>query len=370
MLGPLESTKYSYGTYSYGRKAAFVTYALTQAIKEVKDPGLLVHLRKISDKLASNLKDHDGRGYAYFQYGAPPANKNIRGSGRKWNDINYLDDSLLAGHVAQLALTFDAQRAIYKADGDRADFWANYLHKNWVPKWRQRSSLPNNKWIASRDSKYPTADLSNAGISTFSSFHPSKWNGAGEHIYPLKEFGHPYMAQLGVYYTLSVMTNDTDYDKEVKTRSAWWHDKITYNKKTDGLIWWLYMSKSKARLKTRGYSQHVTNWVINMHDLGVYKFASTSNMKNYANQMAAVYPLKSNGQPNLSVMRKFQNATGNEKSTMILHGLWSGWDNSGVLHKHNKAVISNPKVKGRHWMDSNSKAFQHPGHLASLLRHP
>ena len=128
------------GSYSYARAGSHFLMAMTELIRTTCDPNALTELIFWSQQLRSNLKDHDGRGYDYFEYTAviqsnPVDNKH------NLDDTNWLDECMLGGTLAHIAWVMHQNRNFSASAGVEADFWFDYLDNNFIPKWNYRSTF-------------------------------------------------------------------------------------------------------------------------------------------------------------------------------------------------------------------------------------
>ncbi len=363
----------SNGTYSYARAGSHFLQGLVDFIRTTGDPAALDELVLWSERLALNLKDHDGRGYKFFQY----MNGNF-GSGydqaynpkNESTDTNFLDEQMLAGTIALIAHAMHENRSVSSAAGTQADMWFDYLANNWVPKWLARSTVNSSNYqppveLNLHNAVNWTHPTNPQHDDTHPSFNPtdSDWtpaddNGKGpNHLFPIRQYGHPYLMSLFQYWAMGEYFSDgtgsavttafstADFVQEAQTREDWWYQQTTLN--SDGSRdSWLHMQSSNAGLDTKKYGVHVSTFLNALHFNQVGKFASDASMVEYAK---ALYNGENAGNTDVynkddtQNMQKFTNGGGaNDKFSMRSNAYLMCWDDTGELESLTKSAIISP----------------------------
>lgn len=374
----------SLGAYSYSRQGGFYLASIQEMIRTTGDPAALNELVAWSQQLKTNLKDHDGRGYEYFQYYNPSPVGD--GSQFYYSDTNFLEESLLAGTIAHMAWVMHQNRDFDPTAGAEADFWFAYLDQNWLPKWQARSTYGTRwEWTPPAELGMNNAtgwsspdnpqhnDRKNSFRAGLPEFNP---NGI-EHILPVRELGHPYIASAFQYYVMGEYFEDTgktvwgtpnrtaaDYSREAITRHDFWHRQTVVN--ADGSRdWWLFMAKQRSGLRSGGYSTHVSVYLNALHWERFGEFAKDSEMKRYAkvwiNPIAPGDDVYDPG--NVKTMTYFATSTGTDEFRLMFHSLFIPFDTSGELERLTNTVISN---SDRHWIDG-SQNKHHGAHYNGII---
>ena len=361
------------GTYSYARAGDNHVSAIVDFIRTTGDPKALDELVKVSERLRSNLKDHDGRGYVYFEYTAV-VRGNSTDNKHNLDDTNWLDEQMLGASISQMARTMHLNRDIDSKAAREADFWFTYLDENFTQKWLYRSTF------GTKDEHVPARNLGlqnavnwdgGVGGSGGNADDITKWAGpdfvqndgkprfndvAGiTHEFPAHHFGHPYIMSIYQYHAMGEYFQDMgitpvsgsaqDFLDEANTRARYWDAKV--KDQSDGSTdWFLNLNRSNSGLRSDAYSQFVATYMNLLHHEGVGSFASDAQMQRYAK---AWY----NGNPNSSAdvfdrgdtttMNLMSNASGRDIAFMMRHaGLLACWDNTGVMLDLIDDVIISP----------------------------
>jgi hypothetical protein len=374
----------SLGSYHYARSGGFYLASITDFLRTTGDPKALDELVTWSKKLRSNLKDHDGRGYTYFQYHNPAGTNSFAW----WTDTNFLDESMLAGVISNIAWAMHENRGYSSAAASEADFWFAYLDRNWVPKWLARSTVRQSS---------PYVPPSSLGLQnavgwrspdnsqhddTQPAYDPAnpKWSGNGiNHILPVREFGHPYIMSTYQYLVMGKYFQETgkpvmgtpnrsasDYLNEANTRHDFWYAKTRMQ--SDGSReWFLNLSQSKNGLRADAYSQSVNIYLNALHWHGFRNFGNDSDMRSYAKVWYAGPNAGSSdvyNQGDTSQMRHFADGTGgNDQFMMMFSSLMGCWDSTGeILRLNDQAILSTTSHK-----ISGGTGFHHGAHYNGIL---
>lgn len=404
LFGGASLTSDSNGTYSYARAGGFYTAGLVEFIRVSGDPKALDELVKWSTQLRSNLKDHDGRGYEYFEYAHQRFNSGYNKAYSpqfELTDTNLLDEQILAGHIALQATALHQNRAVNPEAGRLADEWFDYLVNNYMPKWQARATFRK-----SGSEKYvPPASLGLQNAVNWN--HPqsissdiASWahpehldggkrrlppvNGNDSHEFVTHHFGHSYL--LGLYsvqalaeYFESGTGNATIKDDffsveklraEANYRNEWWNQQTT--QQADGSRdWWLKIGTSSSGLRSDSYSQQSNVFANALHHEGFGDFASVARMESYAK---AYYHPNGKGvykAGNLDTMKQFSDGSGgNVKAVIRTSALLGCFEPTGELSRLNDLAIEGGTTSHRingssFWVDPIAYAAQMSCELSS-----
>ena len=356
------------GSYSYARPGAYYLASIAEALRVTGDPKLVDELVKWSKTLGRHLRDHDGRGYEYFQYFNPTGEN----SDYWYTDTIFLDEQLLAANIAHLAWVLHENRSINGQAGEQADKWFAYLDRNWVPKWLARTttrsaqpfvpdpslglkntvgwSSPHNK---SHDDSHPA-------------YAPEKF-GAGtvNHQLPVRDIVHSYVASLYQYTVMGRYFADRPsampsgiYSREAQARRTYWLDR------TD-----LAARKVPHILETRelspdsdSYAQFVTLYlnathrvdasIIDADELRAWTRVWTGDGTN------GVY--RSDGS---SMSKYLDGSGGDDKLILLLNAMLAPWDSTGLIESITAKVVKSPQ---EHLINGES-ARHHISHYSGIL---
>ncbi len=374
----------SLGSYHYARSGGFYLSSIVDFIRTTGDPAALTELVKWSTKLRSNLKDHDGRGYAYFQYYNPSGENSFA----YYDDTNFLDEQMLAGGIANIAWAMHDNRNYSSAAAREADFWFKYLDQNWVPKWLARSTVRQSSpyvppaSLGLQNAVGWTSPDNPRHDDTQSAYDPAnpQWSGGGiVHKFPVREFGHPYLMSTYQYLVMGKYFQQTgksvmgtpnrtanDYVSEANTRHDFWYAKTT--PQSDGSReWWLNLSKSRNGLRADAYSQSVNIYLNALHWQGFRNFGRDADMRAYAKVWYAGPNAGSSDVYNpgdTRQMRHFADGSGgNDQFVMMFSSLLGCWDGTGEMMRLNdQAILSDTSHQ-----IGGGKGFQHGSHYNGIL---
>ncbi len=379
----------SHGTYSYARAGGFLIGGVTEFVRVSGDPKALDELIEWSGRLKSNLRDHDGRGYPFFQY----MNQHFNSGYNKpydpkfeATDTNFLDEQMLAGYIALMAHAMHQNRDVNADAGREADFWFDYLANNWVPKWTARTTVnTSNPYsppaqlglrnaVGWRHPSNPRHD------DTQPSFNPSsdRWtlDDGTTHHFPVREFGHPYIMSVFQYYAIAEYFQSgtgtvqseafpvSHFVEEARTRHDWWYQQTT--PQSDGSRdWWLKLTTSSAGLRSDGYSLHVNIFLNALHWEGFGNFGRDADMESYA--LAWYHP---NGDGvyqagNVNTMASYSNGSGSTNFIMRSSSLLGCWDRSGTILALTEEVVAGGPLRHKITRGTNKTDFAHYNGLMS-----
>lgn len=389
----------SNGSYSLARHGGNFLYTLTELMRTTCDPNALTELISWSQQIRSNLQDHDGRGYVYFEYTAVVAS-NPSDNQHNLDDTQWLDEGMAAAVLSHIAYVMHLNRDLSTVAGAEADFWFQYLDENWIPKWNYRTTYGT----ANQITPAPALGLQNAvnwnggvGGSGGNAGDIVLWGGADYydsgkqgprfndipgivHEFPANNHAHPYIMSLYMYYVMGQYFTDTgltpkgayltgtaqDYINEAQTRHDWWYQKII--SQPDGSLEWqhfLHMPSSGTR--TSWYTHPTVTYLTLLHWESFGNFASDTDMTAYSK---VFYSGNSNDNTdvydpgNISTMKRDTDGGGGDVNFAMLHnGLLSCWDNSGTLLSLNNQAIISPTS---HHINQNT-VYQHLIHYNIIL---
>ena len=181
-------------TYRYARMLNMHITSLTQAYRLTGDKHYVAEIDRLLERMKAKLKDYNHDGFRNWVY-----NHN-RKDGVKWagDDFHVMDDLMAHANVAGAAFTL--RQAGYK---DHADFWTNYLVKDFEAKWRKRNRRPT------------------------------------QMPFITKELTHPYIQSIRLYYYLGKLTGKNAYTEEALKRAKVLHSHFRPIKVQgkDGYVW-------------------------------------------------------------------------------------------------------------------------------------
>jgi hypothetical protein len=379
IFAPLDATSVSHGSYSYSRAGAFWIGSMTDALRTTGDAAIVDRLLTWSAALKANLADHDGRGYDYFQYEAPAAGVNPE---FRATDTNLLDEQLLAGNIARLAWALHRNRDVVSGAGPEADFWFDYLDRNWVPKWLMRTSHQT-------ETPYlPPAELGLGNAVGWTSPDNNQHDDEGFgwaddhrfqdepgiiHTLPVRQIMHPYIASLFQYEVMARYFAETGrpsvlgpdrYGLEAAARADYWETKTSLL--GDGSLDIPHLLRNGADSPDADtYVHHLAQYVNDLHWLGVPGFDTDADMATYAkifyNPAAPDDDVFDAG--NTTDMAAYIDGTGTTAFVMLFTSLWARWDRSGELAALNRAVI----IDDRQHLIKGDTSQHHGAHYNGIL---
>lgn len=368
----------SNGTYHLARHGGEFLGTIIDFMRTTGDPAALSELVKWSKQIKSNLRDHDNRGYEYFEYAA--VIETIEEDNRhNLDDTHWLDEQMMAGTIAQLGYVLHLNRSVSPEAGIEADFWFDYLDSNWIPKWLARSTFHSqNKYT-------PSSSLGLQNVVNWDGGVGGTGGNAGDivgwaaadffdgstgslrfnnesgivHMYPAHHFSHPYVMSVFLYMALGRYFDDTgktpagayitgtaqDYIDEANTRNEWWFKKV--RRQSDGsLEWFHFMNRSASGSRTDAYSQVTAYYLHALHWHQFGGFADHDNMQGFAKVWY-------NGDPNsasdvynagdTTAMKRLSDGSGGDIAFLLNNaGLLGCWDETGELLKLNESTIISP----------------------------
>ncbi len=395
------------GTYALARNAGQFLGSVTEIVRTTGDRNALDELLKWTDAAKLNLKDHDGRGYVYYEYSARGKGDAVDGK-HNMDDTNWLDEQMMAANISHWAWVLHQNRDVDPKYAEAADFWFSYLDTNLVPKWLYRSTYgTDNQYTPPASLGLQNAVNWDGGIGVDgngSNNAPdiARWAGpeyvdgnTGQkrfnqfddisHQYPAHHFGHPYLMSIYQYEVMgryfqevgakpvSAIDSGTyqDFLDASERRQLWWDKTITRN--SDGSIdFWLNQYTSSGGLRSDAYAQYVAMYLNNLHWLGVGKFADDNEMAAYAN---AWYNGPSNSAKNVfeadnisTMTHKTDGSGGQIAFRMSSAGLMGCWDETGVIQDLNAKAIIDPS--SHHILanqDNMSTAWYDGNHYTNIL---
>lgn len=319
------------GTYTYSRMFARYVHQAAAAIDLGVDPAEVIpELTGYAQRLNSNLKDHDGRGYEYFRY--------MRGGGINtrfiYTDLNYLDDQLAAAMLADLAWTLHRYRAYHPDAGSLADRFFAHLDQVWLPKWMARTGTEQARNPAYTEWGHPdTPDAT--GLSNMQRwargtlFDPT-------FRFPVRDLLHPFSGSVWQYRVMGLYFADSGrfslygsaaYLAEADARAEWVESKATY--RPDGSV--LMPHKPSKPLTDPNNSPNVDTywsetapyWVF-LHRDGLL---SARLMEGTAKTIAALYPDSVDG-----THPRYMDGTG-PQVRLLLRGVgwFAAYDDTGKI---------------------------------------
>jgi len=376
------------GTYTSARSGGPLLHPLQTALAVTKAPIYADMLAEILSRFYESIGDWDGRGYEYAEYFRPAeSDNNIMFF---MDDTNFLDEQLWIADMAQAALRLHRVRSYNEAlYGTIADNWFEYIDRNWVPKWTYRAShnlsalmgryqAPDGHQINPAtvinhvttitnplDGRTHSAEYGARGQYNWISGTRQEWAGGSDglnHYFPVRQFGHSYLAGLALYYALAEYFDDPStpdaigdngfddsyiasmpsrfdstsiYRSEVLIREEWWLSHTT--PRADGSRdYYLYMQSSSSGLAAGYYALYVSADVEWLWWEGVGHFATDPDQ--YAKCLYTASPTSPgnvyNGSPgnyDLSNMAFNTLGEGSHTFNLNLHGLLAPWDATGFL---------------------------------------
>lgn len=390
----------SNGSYSYTRTGGSYLASIVDMIRVTGDPEALEELVFWSKKLKLNLKDHDGRGYEFFEY----MNGQF-GSGYdqdynpkyEYSDTNFLDEQMLAGTIALIAHALHENRDYSTEAGVQADIWFDYLANNWTPKWLARTTIAEDEpykpqatlglenavdWDHPRNPKHDDTHPTFSPLDE--DWTPAYDDKSGpDHLFPVRHFGHPYMMSLFQYWALadyfddgtgsvsSEAFNPSMFEQEAQTRHDWWYQQTTKN--SDGSRdWWLLMRSSGAGLRVRQYSRHVVDFANALHYVQFGEFAKDSRMEEYAK---AYYNGSSAGDTDVfnkgdtvTMRNNADGSGGNVKFTMRSAALLGCWDDTGEILSLTRKAINSPSSHSINGSTRWSSGIHYSAQLSCIIK--
>ncbi len=367
----------SCGTYSICREGSHFLVSLTDLIRTTGDPNALAELILSSQQIRSNLKDHDGRGYDYFEYTAV-LQSNPVDNRHNLDDTQWLDEIMLSGVLSHIAYVMHLNRNLSVDAAVEADFWFKYLDENWIPKWLYRTTYGTSNEVT------PAANLGlqnavnwNGGVggSGGNAGDIVLWGGADAydsgkndfrfndepgivHEFPAHHFGHSYIMGaytylvMGRYFTDMGLTpkgayltgTAQDYINEAQTRHDWWYKKVIT--RPDGSLEWSHFIDQSKEPMLEQYSQYVTQHLTLFHWLSFGNFGNDSDMEAYAKVLYSGNPSDATDvydPGNITTMKRKTDGSGGDIN-FIFKGLsaLSCWDQSGTLLSLNNQLIVSP----------------------------
>ena len=365
------------GSYTVARQGGNFLYTIVDLIRTTGDPKALLELIKWSTQIRTLVRDHDGRGYPYFEYTAVIKSDPEDGK-HNLDDTQWLDEHMLGGALAHIAHVMHVNRDYSGDAGVEADYWFKYLDENWLPKWLYRTTYgTNHQYTPPSDLNLQNAvnwdggiggtggndgDIKNWGDANVwdSEKNAPRFNDEPgiTHIFPAHMFAHPYIMSILQYQVMGQYFQETgkkpvgayltgtakDYLNEAKARHDWWHKKVTF--RSDGSTFWPhFLSTRKGTQVTATYSMYVSYYLHALHWMEMGRFASGEEMRGYSK-------IWYNGSPasnsdildpgNVNTMRGRNDGTGGERAFSLKHGgLLGCWDDTGtILALNDKAIIS------------------------------
>lgn len=340
------------GTFSYARRGTYFIASITDALRVTGDPALVGELVRWSRQLRTNLDDHDGRGYDYFQYFNPVQNVQRQHA----TDTGFLDEQLLAGNIALLAHALHQNRNWNYAAGREADDWFSYLDRNWIPKWMARSTRrnPAGQYV-------PPESLGLDNVTGWDSpdnplhddDHPS-WDPNNysdddlQHAFPVRGLAHSYVASMFQFYAMADYFADRPsvfggaaYEREAATRFAYWKRQSSIL--PDGSLEIPHRIKDRELSSdTDSYAQFFSIYMNALFWAGGADGAAdevmmTALTKNFINPEPGLDVYEPG---NIDTMSLYLDGTGGADNYILLfNSLLAPWDDTGAIGEMNEAVI-------------------------------
>ena len=364
------------GSYTLARHGGNFLYTIVDLIRTTGDPKALNELVGWSVKIRDLLKDHDGRGYEYFEYSAVVKSDPEDGK-HNLDDTQWLDEHMLGGMLAHIAHVMHVNREYSTDAGEEADFWFKYLDENWLPKWLYRTTYgTSNQYTPPDHLKLRNAVNWDGGVGGTGGNAGDivLWGGPDDpryndipglkHKFPAHMFAHSYIMSIqqylvmGQYFTdmnkkpVSAYVTGTaqDFFDEAKTRSEWWHEKVIY--RSDGSIFWPhFLTTQQGTQRTDVYSMFVAYYVHLSHWMKIGKFAGENHPAGHAKTWYSdVYAAN-----NVTTMKARNDGSGGDISFILsFAGLLGCWDNTGTLLNLNQKAIISPTS---HHMPANKSSM-------------
>ena len=121
--------------YTYGRSLSTHITSLLQVLRVTGDPRLLEEVDRLAQLMRGQLSDTNGDGYLNWVYLHDPS------AGDYQTDLRKMDEMMTHSLVATVAYAFHVNRDLDARYAERADFWTNFLKKNFEAKWRKRQNI-------------------------------------------------------------------------------------------------------------------------------------------------------------------------------------------------------------------------------------
>ncbi len=387
----------SNGTYSIGRHGGRYLNTIMDFMRTTGDPKALEELLYYSDRIKKILKDHDGRGYVYFQYAAPDQSSK-EDNQHNLDDTHYLDEILLGGSIARLGLVLHENRRVSKQAEADAKFWFSYLDENFLPKWMYRKSYyTSNKYVPPAELKLQNAVFWNGGVGgsggnakdVGSSWGHSNSADQGKpmfneysdlvHKYPAHPFSHSYSAGMYMFMALGKYFKDTgkkpvsaiytgtvdDFLNEAKVRHDWWFRKLV--SQADGSTEWSHFMNRQSGGTRWYYSITTIGYLHSLHWSKFYNFSKDNTMIGFAKVWYNGDPISNEDvltPNNTDIMALNSDGKGGSTPFYLSSGALLGcWDSTGVILSLNDQVIISPT---KHKIVGNTNKHHNDHHNAIL----